>query len=411
MMVRKRHVFFIAGFDPYDVGGLYRRFTREAAVCAKTWNIGAKVSELRQSSDLAGDWTIDASGPNWATQTTYEPWVWHDIVRADVAGPMLPRLKAGAATFWDFIASGTAKRYFKANYRYGCFFLIPFLDVVLFAVLGIIAAWFAARAVPVAPVLAWIIGIVIALAAFVLLLRWPGQRWRVSQGLADWITAREYMYDQRPDIAARIASFSERLIARVQGSDADEILIVGHSLGATLAVDALAHALATDPELTRRGPKLAFLTIGATIPKLGLHPAATRLRACADRVAAEQDLTWGEFQTRQDPISFYRFDPVRLTKFKDNSGGKPHVRVVNFRDLLSPETTRRIFWDFMRIHYQFVMASERRGVYDLFTMVIGPAPLERTIWAPGGSAELVGEDGSYLEAAAATPQRAAGAAS
>ena len=37
MMVRKRHVFFIAGFDPYDVGGLYRRFTREAAVCAKTW--------------------------------------------------------------------------------------------------------------------------------------------------------------------------------------------------------------------------------------------------------------------------------------------------------------------------------------------------------------------------------------
>ena len=398
MMVRKRHVFFIAGFDPYDVAGLYRRFTREAAVCAKTWTIDAKVSELSQSSDLAGDWTIAASGPNWATQTTYEPLAWHDIVRADVAGPMLPRLKAGAATFWDFIASGTAKRYFKANYRYGLFFLIPFLDVVLFAVLGIVAGWFAARAVPVAPVLAWIVGIVIALAAFVLLLRWPGQRWRVSQGLADWITARDYMYDRRPDIAARITNFAQRLVARVQSTDADEILIVGHSLGATLAVDALAHALATDPDLTRHGPKLALL------------PAATRLRACADRVAAEQDLTWGEFQTRQDPISFYRFDPVRLRKFKDNTGGKPHVRIVNFRDLLSPETTRRIFWDFMRIHYQFVMASERRGAYDLFTMVIGPAPLERTIWAPGGSAELIADDGSYVEAASA-PQRAAGAAS
>jgi hypothetical protein len=220
------------------------------------------------------------------------------------------------------------------------------------------------------------------------------------------------MYDRRPDIAARIGDFSERLIACVQRTEADEILIVGHSLGATLAVDALAHALATDPDLTRRGPKLAFLTIGATIPKLGLHPAATRLRACADRVAAENDLTWGEFQTRQDPISFYRYDPVRLSKFKDNSGGKPHVRVVNFRDLLSPETTRRIFWDFMRIHYQFVMASERRGVYDLFTMLIGPSPLERTIWAPGGSADLIAADGSYVEAAAApAPQRAAGAVS
>jgi hypothetical protein len=56
------------------------------------------------------------------------------------------------------------------------------------------------------------------------------------------------------------------------------------------------------------------------------------------------------------------------------------------------------------------MASERRGAYDLFTMVIGPAPLERTIWAPGGSAELIADDGSYVEAASA-PQRAAGAAS
>jgi Alpha/beta hydrolase family len=288
------------------------------------------------------------------------------------------------------------------------FFLIPFLDVVLFAVLGIIAGWFAADAVPVAPVLAWLVGIVVALAAFLLLMRWPGQRWRVSQGLADWITARDYMYDQRPDIAARIATFSERLIACVQRSDADEILIVGHSLGATLAVDALAHALATDPDLTRRGPKLAFLTIGATIPKLGLHPEARRLRDCANRVADERELVWGEFQTRQDPISFYRFDPVRLRKFEDNAGGKPHVRVINFRDLLSPETTRRIFWDFMRIHYQFVMASERRGVYDLFTMLIGPAPLERTIWAPGGSAELIGEDGSYLAAAEPASHRATG---
>jgi hypothetical protein len=411
MMVRKRHVFFIAGFDPYNVAGLYRRFRREAAVCAKTWSVDAKVSDLSQSSDLAGGWTIAASGPNWTTQTTYEPWAWHDIVRADVAGPMLPRLKAGAETFWDFIASGTMKRYCQANYRYAMFFLIPFLDVVLFAVLGIIAGWFAARALPVAPALAALVGLVVAVAAFVLLMRWPGQRWRVSQGLADWITARDYMYDRRPDIAARIASFTERLIACVQRGEAEEILIVGHSLGATLAVDALAHALATDPDLTRRGPKLSFLTIGATIPKLALHPAATRLRACADRVAAEKDLVWGEFQTRQDPISFYRYDPVQLRKFEDNAGGKPHVRVINFRDLPAPETTRRIFWDFMRIHYQFVMASERRGVYDLFMLVMGPAPLSRTVWAPGGSAELIGEDGSYLEAAAPAPQRAAGGVS
>ena len=53
------------------------------------------------------------------------------------------------------------------------------------------------------------------------------------------------------------------------------------------------------------------------------------MRGCADRVADEKDLVWGEFQTRQDPISFYRYDPVRLTKFEDNSGGKPHEFAAN----------------------------------------------------------------------------------
>jgi hypothetical protein len=51
----------------------------------------------------------------------------------------------------------------------------------------------------------------------------------------------------------------------------------------------------------------------------------------------------------------------------------------------------------MRVHYQFVMAAERRGTYDFFMLVCGPAPLARAVWAPRGCAELIGDDGSYLQ--------------
>jgi hypothetical protein len=399
-MVVKRHVFFLAGFDPYDIAGLYRRFRREADTFQKTWNVTASVSDLKQADDITGHWVVSAKGPNWATDTIYEPLAWHDIVIADVAGPMLPRLCDGAETLWDFIRSGTVTRYLRSNWRYALFFLVPFADVVLFAAIGIAVGCWVALRLPIPPVLAAIVGGAVALALFPLLLRWPGRRWRVSQGLADWITPRNYMYGRHRAMAARIDAFSERLLACVRRSEADEILIIGHSLGAILAVDVLARALAADPQLGRRGPAVCFLTIGATIPKLTLHPAASRLRACAERVAAEDSIAWGEFQTRKDPISFFSFDPVRLRPFTENTGSKPHIRLINFWDVLEPAKMRRINLDFMRIHYQFVMAAQRRAVYDFFMFVCGPVPFADAIWAPRGCAELIGEDGRYLSAPA-----------
>src|SRR5262245_32404199 len=117
-MVVKRHVFFIAGFDPFDIAGQYRRFRREAATFQNTWNVTATVSDLKQADDVTGHWIVSARGPNWATESIYEPLAWHDIVVADTAGSMLQRLRDGAATLWDFIKSGTATRYFRSNWRY-----------------------------------------------------------------------------------------------------------------------------------------------------------------------------------------------------------------------------------------------------------------------------------------------------
>jgi pimeloyl-ACP methyl ester carboxylesterase len=396
-MVFKRHILFVAGFDPFDIAAQYRRFQREIRTYQKTWNASATVSDLKQADELVGHWVASAQGPNWSTQATYEPLAWHDIVVNDTAQPMPPQLKAGAVTFWDFVASGTVARYFVSNYRYALFFMVPFMDVLLFAAGAIAAGWWVAVQLPVAPVLAALVAIVIALAVFLLLMRWPGRRWRVSQGLADWISARDYMYGRHRELAARVEAFTERLLACVRRGEADEILVVGHSLGAIIAVDALARALAVDPQLGRRGPVLSLLTIGATIPKLTLHPAATRLRACVERVAAEDSISWGEFQSRQDPISFFSFDPVALRPFEDNAGGKPHIRLINFRDLVTPQRMRRLLLSFMRVHYQFVMAAERRGTYDFFMLVCGPAPLARAVWAPRGCAELIGDDGSYLQ--------------
>jgi hypothetical protein len=402
-MVRKRHFFHAPGFDPYDAASQHRRFVREVARFQATWNVSAVVSDLHDASAGEGHWTVTTTGPGWEVTTHYEILDWNDIVRAELAGPAPRRLWNGLVTFVDFITSGTLKRYFAANWRYAMFFFVPFVDVILFAAAAILLGWLAGAAIAssaIGAVLGVVIGIIVAALVFVGLMRWLGERWRVNQGLEDWIFARDYMLRRRPDVDARAEAFAERLIACVRRSDADEIIVEGHSLGATIIMDMLARALARDPELGKHGPKLGVLTIGATIPKLALHPKGEWLRAAAARVAAEPSLPWSEYQARDDVISFHKFHPVELTRFKDvNEASQPVIRRVQIHEMLSEPAFRRYRFNFMRLHYQFVMANERRALYDYFMLVCGPAPFWQTVNQANGPIDLYAADGSLRDPA------------
>ncbi len=400
-MIARRHVFHVAGFDPYDVAGQHRRFRRELGKFARTWNVAAAVSDITEQAGAAA-WTVTTRGPNWAVETTFEPLAWHDIVRADLAGPAWPRLARGAAAFADIVASGTFARYFAASHRYALFFLVPFLDVVLFAGFGALAGYALAGALSLAGAARAAAAAVIAIVLFRLLMHWPGGRWRVEQGLADWILARDYMRGCRPDIEARLDRFAERLVACVRAGAADEIVIVGHSLGASLVVDLVSRALARDPELARRGPALAVLTIGATIPKIALHPDGVRLRGCAAKVARAPDLFWVEYQARDDAISFYKFHPVTLRATGPaGDPAPPLVRRVQLHEMMTVADFRRYRLSFMRLHYQFVMANAQRAAYDYFMIVCGPLPLRASARAANGPLDLIAADGSVLAPAPA----------
>ena len=420
-MVPKRYFLHASGFDPHDSVAQYRRFVREVARFAATWNVKAQVSAIHRSGIPDGHWTVTTQAPGWQVVTVFELLDWSDIVRGELSRPSARRLAEGLATFAEFISSGTAWRYFTANWRYGMFFLVPFLNVFLFAALAILAADYVGTAIA-AALGSTLGGIAAAMAAallvFAALMRWPGERWRVPQALADWIFAREYMLGRHPKMNARIEAFVARVVACARCADAEEIVIAGHSLGAMVAVDVLARAFDRDPALGRRGPKLNLLTVGATIPKLALHPRGAWLRESARRLAAEPSLTWAEYQARDDFISFHKFDPVKLTRLPPPSlppqagegkstrppppagegmegGDGPIIRRVQIHQMLSAPTLRRLRFAYMRLHYQFVMANERRAAYDYFMLMCGPAPFRRTVTQPNGPADLYGADGAY----------------
>src|SRR5436190_296641 len=140
-MVRRRHVYHVAGYDPMDAGALYRRFVRQLDVFRRTWSIDASVSALEQAGDKCRAWwTVRSRGPNWQVEAVHEALLWDDIVRADFKRPLAVRLLKAAFAYCDLIVTGTMFRYIHANQRYAIFFLFPISSVVLFAVAGWIVA-------------------------------------------------------------------------------------------------------------------------------------------------------------------------------------------------------------------------------------------------------------------------------
>src|SRR5262249_57015794 len=87
-------------------------------------------------------------------------------------------------------------------------------------------------------------------------------------------------------------------------------------------------------------------------------------------------------------------DPVRLVRTEGRQRG-PTIHRVQIHNMLSKQTMRRLRFKYMRLHYQFVMANERRAVYDYFMLMCGPAPFRQPIAAPDGPAGLYLADGSY----------------
>ncbi|MBN9147370.1 MULTISPECIES: hypothetical protein [unclassified Nitrobacter] len=398
-MIARRHVFHIGGYDPISPEQQLERFRRSLALFQRTWGVKAAIVSRIDATPVSASWEMEASGPNWNTRTSYEMLRWDDLIREDHARGMWSRLREAFVTLADFVLTGTLFRFMYSSWKYAGFFLFPYLYLAGFAACGAGIGYGLVRLAGVtgfAAVLLTVVSTVVVTAGLLYLLGW---RWPINHVFDDWIFSREFVYGKRPRMDARIDQFAERILDSIRNADVDEIVVVGHCLGAALVMDAVARALKREPELARCGPPLCILTVGATIPKFSLHSRGERIRQATQRVADEPRIRWTEYHARDDAISFYRFDPVTLKRFsRERSDGRPNVRRVQLHEMMDKASFRRHRFNFMLLHYKFLMGNSVRANYDHCLIVCGPLPFDE-ITAPRGGVERFGEDGALLSKA------------
>ncbi len=321
---------------------------------------------------------------------------WDDLILKDHERGMASRLWQSLITLLNWIVTGTLFRFMWSSWKYSGFFLFPYLWVTAFAVCGLAVGLGLSWLVGLGAIGSAVLTAAVAFAIFVSLLSWYGPRKPINHVFDDWIFSREFVQGKRPQMEKRLDVFAKTIIERARRNDVEEIVIVGHCLGAALVMKTVARALAQDPDLARHGPTICLMTVGATIPKFSLHPDGGHVRDATRMVADAEDIRWTEYHTRDDAISFYRFDPVTLKRVSRERGdGRPNIRRVQLHTMMAPDTFRRYRFNFMRMHYQVVMGNDQRAQYDYCMVICGPLPFDQ-ITAPMGAVDRFGEDGALL---------------
>jgi pimeloyl-ACP methyl ester carboxylesterase len=400
--VQHRHIIYVQGYDPRGLAQYYRMFRTELRKFGRLYQLDATISRPEVAADgETASWTIETKAGDWQTRTSYDFLRWEDLIQRDLAAPIWRTVFHAVWIYWRLVFRGTIARFWKAHWRFATFITYPHFLLLIEAlcVLGIAFAFtkgLDALGIPDKFSIAAAAALFVALLGTVLKTTENGTY--LLYLLSDTIWTWEFSHRKRPEWDARIDRFAQYLTQVARSSDAEEIVIVGHSSGSFLGAEILARALKLDPALGRHGPRIGLLTIGGNFPIVGFHAASQDFRDHLRLLAIEPSIDWIDCQSRKDVMNFYPFDPIAGHGIDVGSSRRnPTIVPVRFREIIKPEHYNLFRWKFFRVHFQFVMANERPHAYDFFMIVCGPIPLAERMAQPEAALAIATGDAAARE--------------
>ncbi|KAB2689507.1 alpha/beta fold hydrolase [Brucella pseudogrignonensis] len=368
--VTRRALFFIGGYDPKSPEAFFGRMRKEVGRFDQLWGTTTAVSDLRSDTDRGSvTITTESRSEGWSTQNDFTFLALDKLVLSDFNRPLFIRLIRYLAAFSSFILEGSALRFFRKAWRFGLYFIYPFMTLVAFAL-------FAAASTLLLSSWLGFASIAIGLLVFFIALSILGRRWSTLHLMDLWSFSSQFMHGQRPDAEALLQDFAGSIVRAVGSARYDEIILIGHSTGGMLILDVAARCVSLDTGFSQRAPKVSILTLGSTALKAGYCKRATAFRQQVSKLVAEPSLQWVEIQCLTDPINFYKTDPVKEMNLPQTRRDFPLIRTVRMKEMLQPETYRRIKRNFFRVHYQYIFGNTKAYWYDFFQICCGPTTLE-----------------------------------
>ncbi|WP_370274393.1 hypothetical protein [Pseudooceanicola nitratireducens] len=376
--VRRRRVFYIPGYDPIHPRRYRELYRSESAAQAAV--SGYEIALRPKTTKGPYGWHVSAQIDGQVVETDVEVLLWSDIVRDSMATTIPATYLALICTASVYVFTGALFRLMRLRKGpviaalYPVMFLL--FQLLLALGLGYLAGWglssLVARATPVFAPAGWLAAPLVAWAV----LRWfkhRDNRFFAYYLMHDYSFSARYLGANPDALEQRVLEFANT-IAEGLTADVDEVLVIGHSSGAHLAVSILSDLIRAG-RVPADGPALSFLSLGQVVPMVSFLPRATRLRADLAFLSASDALTWVDVTAPGDGCAFALCDPVAVTGVAPADQRHPLILSAAFTQTLSPDRWQQLRWRFFRLHFQYLCAFDRPDHYDYFQITGGPLTL------------------------------------
>lgn len=387
--VRRRHVFFLSGFDPKGAAHYHALFQALVVEQSSVNKMSVSVSARQRNTAGNSSWQVEANSPGGIKcETTYEFCRWDDIVRSNWPRNVWRLLIDMGVAYTRMLTSGKIGIVWHLSRKTLVGLIYPLVVLGGGLLMGIALSAGAAAALQALGVASLAAGVaalmILALAVWCIL--------ELEKKLnTAWLVrifsfSGKHAHGQLPELEHRLNIIARHIAEKIRARDVDEILIVGFSVGSILAVSSLARALeASSPPgndadgVLPAEATISLLTLGHCIPMLGLLPQAKTFRTELSALAQTSRLYWLDFSSPTDWGSFALVNPVDAccVPLKAHTHHNPTMRSPRFHKLFTPPTYARIKHDKRRMHMQYLMAGEVCADYDYLAITSGALTLQQ----------------------------------
>lgn len=364
--VFRRRVFYIPGYDPIHPRRYRELYRKEGAAQAQISGYDLALKPKMVKGPYG--WHVTGQIDGALVEADVEVLVWSDIVKTSmergIAGTYLQLLR----TAWTYIGSGALFRLMQLRKGPMIAALYPIVFLLVQLGLAVLCGWGLAMLVGVVhPVLGGLAGLGLVWAMLRAFKRLDNKVFAYYL-MHDYAYSAQFQGANPPELETRMAEFRGAIRAALT-EGFDEVLVIGHSSGAHLAVSILADMIREG--LPKGAATLSFLSLGQVVPMVSFLPKAQRLRGDLRYLSARDELTWVDVTAPGDGCAFALCDPVAVTGVAPEAKRWPLVISAAFTQTLSPERWAELRWRFFRLHFQYLCAFDRPRDYDYFRITAG----------------------------------------
>lgn len=377
-LVKSRKAFYISGFDPRGEKYYHRVYRKESQKQSLVSGDAITVGPCEEITPQVAKWEVECSSDSHTTQTSYEFLIWKDIILQHWPKAGFKMSKETLVTYYRFLVQGVLFNTLKDSWPYLITAIYPLCYLLIILVGAILSGYVGFKSISTMFPEQVTLGF---FASFGIAVHIVQQGWKYEGKFKiTWVLRAAAFLDKlsrqaTPEMDERIELFAARIVNALKDPQYDEILVIGHSSGAIIAVSTIARVIRQCRLEALDYARLSLLTLGQAIPFVS-YQADSYLRKDLQDIA-QSSLNWLDITAPPDGASYALVDIYQLLKIDcdPNASGKPKVLSARFFKMLDHAEYRSLKKDRFKLHFQYLMAGTQKIDYDYFQITSGDKTL------------------------------------